>query len=99
MQRDNGIYVAENATYVNVPFEVGVASLKIDATLSWDYTNVQEVGIGLPDLDFMLFDPNGNEIANSGNSSGPEHIAISTTIPGTYTYRVYGWARWYLSSG
>jgi subtilisin family serine protease len=92
VQRDNGVYVAENATYVNVPFEVGVASLKLDATLSWDYTNVPEASVGLPDLDFLLFDPNGNEIGSSGNSSGPEHISANTTIPGTYTYRVYGWA-------
>jgi hypothetical protein len=66
--------------------------LKIDATLRWDYTDVPEAGVGLPDLDFLLFDPNGNQVGDSGNSSGPEHIAANTTIPGTYIYRVYGWA-------
>lgn len=93
-QRDNDIYIAENATYVNVPFEVGAASLKIDAKLEWDYTQVTDTpqAIGLPDLDFLLYDPNGNQIGQSGNGSGPEHIAVNTTIPGTYTYRVYGWA-------
>ena len=51
-----------------------------------------EAGVGLPDLDFLLFDPNGNQIDDSGNSSGPEHVSADTTIPGTYIYRVYGWA-------
>lgn len=94
VQRDNEIYVAENATYVNVPFEVGVAALKLDATLTWDQTHIADSpqSLALPDLDFMLFDPNGNQIEQSGNGSGPEHIAVNTTIPGTYTYRVYGWA-------
>jgi hypothetical protein len=94
VQRDNEIYVAESATYVDVPFEVGVSTLKLDATLSWDYTHVADTpqSLGLPDLDFLLYDPNGNQIGSSGNGSGPEHIAVNTTIPGTYVYRVYGWA-------
>lgn len=91
-QRDNEVYVAESATYVDVPFEVDAATLKVDATLSWDYTDVPEAGVGLPDLDFLLLDPNGNQIGDSGNSSGPEHISANTTIPGTYIYRAYGWA-------
>jgi subtilisin family serine protease len=91
-QRDNGLYVAEGATYVDVPFEVDASTLKVNATLSWDYTDVPEAGVGLPDLDFLLIDPNGNEIGDSGNSSGPEHIAADTTVPGTYIYRAYGWA-------
>ncbi|MCA1558036.1 MAG: hypothetical protein LC731_05790, partial [Acidobacteria bacterium] len=92
VQRDNEVYVAEGATYVDVPVQVDASTLKLDATLSWDYTDVPEAGVGLPDLDFLLFDPNGNQIDDSGNSSGPEHISTDTTIPGTYIYRVYGWA-------
>jgi subtilisin family serine protease len=97
VQRDNKTYVAEGATYVDVPVQVDAATLKLDATLSWDYTDVGyvpvlEQQVGLPDMDFLLFDPNGNEIGKSGNGSGPEHIAANTTIPGTYIYRVYGWA-------
>jgi subtilisin family serine protease len=91
-QRDNGLYVASGATYVDVPFEVDASTLKVDATLSWDYTDVPEAGLGLPDLDFLLLDPNGNEIGSSGNGSGPEHIAADTPTPGTYVYRAYGWA-------
>jgi len=92
VQRDNDIYVAANATYVDVPVEVDGATLKLDATLTWEQTEVPGAGLALPDLDFLLFDPNGNEIGSSGNSTGPERIAADATIPGTYTYRVYGWA-------
>ena len=91
-QRDNNVYVAENATYVDVPFQVGPSGLKIDATLDWSMTAVPEAGLALPDLDFLLYDPNGNEIGSSGNGTGPERIAVNTTIPGTYVYRAYGWA-------
>lgn len=90
-QRDNDIYIAENATYVDVPFEVNSATLKIDAKLEWSYTDVGGV-VGIPDLDFILLDPNGNQIDDSGNSTGPEFVSANTTIPGTYIYRVYGWA-------
>jgi subtilisin family serine protease len=92
VQRDNAVFVAGGVTYVDVEVQADAATLKLDGTLTWDYTDVPEAGVGLPDLDFMLFDPNGNEIGSSGNSSGPEHIAADVTIPGTYVYRVYGWA-------
>jgi subtilisin family serine protease len=92
VQRDNDVYAASGVTYVDVPVEVDAATLKLEATLSWGYTDVPEAGVGLPDMDFLLFDPNGNQIDDSGNSSGPEHVSADTTIPGTYTYRVYGWA-------
>jgi hypothetical protein len=90
-QRDNNVYVAENATYVDVPVNIDASTLKLDATLTWDITNTG-AGVGLPDLDFLLFDPNNNEIGSSGNADSPERIQANTTIPGTYTYRVYGWA-------
>jgi hypothetical protein len=92
VQRDNEVYAASGASYVDVPVEVDASTKKLDATLTWDYTDVPEAGVGLPDLDFLLFDPNGNQIDDSGNSSGPEHVSADTTIPGSYVYRVYGWA-------
>ncbi len=92
VQRDNEVYALSDVTYVDVPVEADAATMKLDATLSWDYTDVPEAGVGLPDLDFILLDPNGNQIDDSGNSSGPEHVSADTTIPGTYVYRVYGWA-------
>jgi hypothetical protein len=92
VQRDNGVFAASGVSYVDVPVEVDAATKKLDATLTWDYTDVPEAGVGLPDLDFLLFDPNGNQIDDSGNSSGAEHVSADTTAPGTYVYRVYGWA-------
>jgi subtilisin family serine protease len=96
VQRDNELYIADGITYVDVPVQADASTLKLDATLSWDYTDVGyvpvlEQRVGLPDLDFMLFDPNGNQIGQSANGSGPEHISANTTAPGTYVYRVYGW--------
>lgn len=91
VQRDNNLYLLSNATYVDVPVQIGPSTLKLDATLTWDITDTG-AGVGIPDLDFILFDPNGTEIGSSGNSDAPEHIAANTTIPGTYIYRVYGWA-------
>ena len=87
-QRDQGIYLANSVTYTDVPFQVGAGTLKIDATLSFDDTT----GAGIPDIDFLLFDPNGNELGRSSLSGGPERITASTTVPGTYIYRAYGWA-------
>jgi hypothetical protein len=92
VQRDNDAYAAEGASYVDVPVTVDAATKKLDATLTWDYTDVPQAGVGLPDMDFILFDPNGNQLDDSANGSGPEHVSADTAIPGTYIYRVYGWA-------
>lgn len=91
VQRDNNVYLLQDATYVDIPFQVGPSTLKLDGTLTWDITDTP-AGVGIPDLDFLLFDPNGNELGSSGNSNTPEHIAENTTIPGEYIWRVYGWA-------
>jgi subtilisin family serine protease len=91
VQRDNEVYLLSDATYVDIPFDIDASTLKLDGTLTWDITDTP-AGVGLPDLDFLLFDPNGNQIGDSGNSNTPEHIAANTTIPGTYIWRVYGWA-------
>jgi len=88
-------YIAEGVTYVDVPFQVGASSLNIDATLDFNSTHIADIPgvgtLGIPDLDFMLYDPDGTEIGRSGNGGGPEHIAAAVTRPGTYVYRVYGW--------
>ncbi len=92
-QRDNDLYLLEDVSYVDVPFEADAATAKISATLNWDIAaSSPEAGAGVPDLDFLLFDPNGNEIGSSGNGDTIEHIEADATIPGTYIYRVYGWA-------
>jgi subtilisin family serine protease len=88
-------YVAADVSYVDVPFQVGPATVSIDATLDFPSVHIADVtgvaSIGFPDLDFMLFDPDGHQIGNSGNGGGPEHISAPVTKSGTYTYRVYGW--------
>jgi minor extracellular serine protease Vpr len=96
VQRDYlGAYVASGITYQDVQFQVGAATLKIDATLEFDSTHIADVPgvgtLGVPDLDFMLYDPDGNEIQHSSNGGGPERITASVSRAGTYTYRVYGW--------
>lgn len=90
-QRDNDVFLLSDVTYVDVPFQVDSSTLKLDGLLTWNITDTG-AGVGLPDLDFLLYDPNGNQIGDSGNSDAPEHIAANTTIPGTYIWRVYGWA-------
>ncbi len=92
-QRDNDLYLLEGATYVDVPFEVGASTMKLDASLTWDIlVSSSDAGAGIPDLDFLLYDPNGNQIGSSGNGDTHERIQANTTIPGQYIYRVYGWA-------
>ncbi|HVQ38631.1 MAG TPA: S8 family serine peptidase, partial [Pyrinomonadaceae bacterium] len=96
VQRDQlGDYVASDVTYVDVPVQVGVAALGLDATLEFSSTHIADIPgvgtLGIPDLDFLLYDPDGTEIGRSGNGGGPEHIAAAATRPGTYVYRVYGW--------
>jgi subtilisin family serine protease len=93
VQRDNEVYLLEGATYVDVPVALDASVLKLDAALTWNIVaSSPDAGAGIPDLDFLLFDPNGNQIGSSGNGDTHERIQANTTIPGTYIYRVYGWA-------
>ena len=92
-QRDNEVFLLEGVSYVDVPFELDSSTLKLDAALTWDIVaSSPDAGAGIPDLDFMLYDPNGTQIGSSGNGDTHERIQANTTIPGTYIYRVYGWA-------
>lgn len=85
---DTGAQVAVEVTYVDVPFAVGVDAYGIEADLT---TTVPTVEGTYPDLDFVLFDPNGEELASSLSAGVPEHIDALTIGAGTYTYRVVGW--------
>jgi subtilisin family serine protease len=92
-QRDNDLFVLGGASYIDVPFQVDSSTLKVNATLTWDIAATSpEAGASIPDLDFMLYDPNGTEIKTSATGDTYEHLEANTTIPGTYIYRVYGWA-------
>jgi subtilisin family serine protease len=82
---DTGVEAADGVSYVNVPFQVSPASLKIDATLDFSTED------GVTDLDLFLYDANGNEVASSTNAGGPESLSANIAGGGTYTYRVVGW--------
>ncbi|HKQ99601.1 MAG TPA: S8 family serine peptidase, partial [Pyrinomonadaceae bacterium] len=82
---DTGAQAADGITYVNQAFNVSAATLKIDATLDFDTSD------GVTDLDFYLYDANGNEVASSTNAGGPESLSANVAGGGTYTYRVVGW--------
>ena len=96
VQRDELGYMdeARDVTYVDVPFTVSPAAFRIDATLNYDWTHIGDsvvLGqVGVPDLDFYLFDPDGNEIGTSAGGDGPEHFTADVRKGGTYTYRVMG---------
>jgi minor extracellular serine protease Vpr len=88
-------YVAGGITYTDVPFQVGNAAVAIDATLDFTSNQISEIpGVGtlaIPDLDFILYGPDGNELGRSSNGGAPEHISVPVSKSGTYVYRVYGW--------
>ncbi len=82
---DTGAQAADGVTYVDVPFAVSPASLKIDATLDFATDD------GTTDLDLFLYDANGNEVASSTNAGGPESLSANIAGGGNYVYRVVGW--------
>jgi subtilisin family serine protease len=81
-------FVLSGITYTDVEVQVSEATTKLEGTL--EYEEVQESGV--PDLDFIMYDPNGNELDRSSESGGPEHVSAPVSKAGTYIYRVYGWA-------
>ena len=85
---DTGGQLAADVTYVDVPFPVRVDTFGLDATLT---TSIPTVEGTYPDLDLVLFDPNGEEIGSSLSAGVPEHLEALTVGAGTYTYRVVGW--------
>jgi len=85
---DTGGQLVGDVTYTDVPFEVRADTFGLDATLEVSIPTVEGT---YPDLDLVLFDPNGDELASSLSSGVPEHLEALTLGPGTYTYRVVGW--------
>jgi hypothetical protein len=85
---DGGLQLAPGVTYQDVPFEVSEGTFKIEGRLDFP-----QIVAGLfHDLDFALLDPDGNELDSSANSGGPEFVEARVTRPGTYVYRVIGFA-------
>jgi len=74
---------ANNLEVDEYPFEVDSNAISIKATLGWD---------GGVDVDFALVDPSGNEVASGASLSNPETLEYAVTVPGTYKYRVKGYA-------
>ncbi|HJU53167.1 MAG TPA: S8 family serine peptidase [Pyrinomonadaceae bacterium] len=83
---DTGAQTTEGVTYVDQPFNVGAATLKVDATLDFPTDD------GVTDLDLYLYDASGNEVASSANAGGPESLSANVAGGGVYTYRVVGWS-------
>ncbi|HKS27023.1 MAG TPA: S8 family serine peptidase [Pyrinomonadaceae bacterium] len=81
-------FVLAGITYTDVEVQVGEATTKLEGTLN--YEEIQESGV--PDLDFILYGPDGNELDRSSETGGPEHVSAPVSKAGTYIYRVYGWA-------
>lgn len=73
----------ENIVINEHPFEVGIDVITIKATLGWS---------GGVDVDFSLVDPFGNEVASGATLSNPETLEFAVAEPGTYKYRVKGYA-------
>lgn len=74
---------AENLEVHEIPFEVGTDTITIAGELAWD---------GLLDLDLYLIDPNGNEVASGATLANPEYLEFDVAEPGTYTWRITGYA-------
>ena len=74
---------AENLEIDEYPITVGNDVTTIKASVSWT---------GGVDIDFALVDPDGVEVSTGATLANPEVIEYAVTRPGTYTYRVKGYA-------
>jgi subtilisin family serine protease len=66
-----------------IPFEVSANTILISANFSYAPAG---------DADFYLVDPNGNSLAQGASLSNPEELSGFPTVPGTYNYKVVGFA-------
>jgi hypothetical protein len=92
---DAGNTLASGVTYKDYPMNLGSDVLTLEGTL--DFLVVANTpGATVNDLDFYLYGPDdptfANPIAVSGVPGGPEHIKVAISKPGTYTWRVVGYA-------
>jgi hypothetical protein len=72
-------------TRIEHSFEVSSSGYRIDARLDWTAQEAE-------DMDFYLFGPDGKEVTHSAIFGGPEQFSATITKPGTYKYRVEGFA-------
>ncbi len=89
---DAGNQLAGGVSYNDYPMSLGGDVLTLEGNL--EFLEVADSGVN--DLDFYLFGPDDpnfeHPIAISGVPGGPERIKITVTRPGTYTWRVVGYA-------
>ncbi len=89
---DGGNQLVGGLTYNDYPMDLGEDVLTLEGTV--EFLEVADSGVN--DLDFYLCAPDDPDcehpIATSGVSGGPEHIKVTITSPGTYKWRVTGFA-------
>lgn len=82
-----GLELAEGVDFVDVPFTTKPSASAVVGTLSAD------ASVGpLPDLDFFLYDDQGNQLDSSGNFGPNEEVGAPVQGNRTYVYRVQGFA-------
>ena len=88
---DSGAHVLGGVTYVDYPMNLDSTVLTLEGTLEF----LELADSGVNDLDFYLYGPDDpnfeNPIGISGVQGGPEHIKVSISKPGVYTWRVVGY--------
>jgi minor extracellular serine protease Vpr len=85
---DYGNEAVAGVTYKEYAVELGPSVLSLEGTL--EFLEVNDSGYN--DLDLYLYGPDNRVIAISGVPGGPEYIKVSINKPGTYTWRVTGFA-------
>jgi subtilisin family serine protease len=85
---DYGNEAVAGVTYKEYPMEIGASVLTLEGSL--DFLEVNESGYN--DLDLYLYGPDGKQVGVSGNPGGPEYLKVGINRPGTYTWRVTGFA-------
>ncbi len=89
---DGGNMLVGGFSYNDYPMNLGEDVLTLEGNL--EFLEVADSGVN--DLDFFLYGPDDPDfehpIAVSGVPGGPEHIKVTITKPGTYTWRVTGFA-------
>ena len=76
----------ENMEVHEIPFDVGSDVTSVQANLGWDG------GVPAQDLDLYLLGPDGSQVASAATVDNPEVLQYAVQQPGTYTWRVTGYA-------